>query len=188
MRKAILVAILLLPLAVGAQEPEPVVEQPGVKQVEVVNFPETQNVTGTVSVANLPAGSTRFQFVGVTAATFTGNKGVGTFTLACQQEYPGSRMCTSQEILWTTDWPPQPAVPFVAWVHPTFVATSASSVDVSGLDGHLPTFPDLTCGGWAALNLRGLAVNSDPSTGKYGTFSIEPCNTAASIACCVPVE
>ncbi len=69
-----------------------------VKRVEVVNLPDPQNVTGSVEVTNLPAVQdvnvtnapagppSRFQLVGFTAATFTGDSGFFAFTLACQAE------------------------------------------------------------------------------------------------------
>jgi hypothetical protein len=155
--------------------------------VDVGNLPAVQEVTGTVAVANLPAGPQQFQFVGVTAATFTGDKGVGTFTVACQQDFLGSRMCTSREILLTTDWPPQPPSFYVAWVQPTLVPFQSGSTgtgvqDISGLnDG------TLSCGGWFSLS-RGLLLHSDPANGKYGAFIVEPCSTVASVTCCAPVE
>ena len=53
MPKVMLVAILLMPLAVRAQGP--VVEERNPVEVEVVNFPDPQNVIGTVDVGNLPS-------------------------------------------------------------------------------------------------------------------------------------
>ena len=52
--------------------------------VEVINGPV--EVTGAVEVSNLPQPSSppRFQLVGFTSATFTGDTGVLGFTLGCQ--------------------------------------------------------------------------------------------------------
>ena len=88
-----------------------------VKRVEVVNLPDPQNVTGSVEVTNLPAVQdvnvtnapvgppSRFQLVGFTTAALTGDSGLFAFTLACQAEFVGSRICTSPEVFETVDVP-----------------------------------------------------------------------------------
>ena len=100
----------LLSLAVAAQG-----DDDDVEPVAVTNFPDPQNVTGSVEVTNLPdvqdvhvvnqqppapaPASSRFQLVGFTSATYTGDMG-GHFgvTQKCQLEFPGSRMCTVKEV------------------------------------------------------------------------------------------
>ncbi|GAG53354.1 unnamed protein product, partial [marine sediment metagenome] len=86
-----LLTVLFVPVAAFA---------PPVKQVEVTNLPAVQEVTGAVEVTNLPSvqdvnvvnapspnSATRFQLVGFTTQTYTGNMG-GYFgvTLKCQLE------------------------------------------------------------------------------------------------------
>ena len=78
------VIALVLPAAAGARK---------VKEVEVTNLPAVQSVE--VVNAPTPAPPLGFQLVGFTSATFDGSQGVLGFTLACQAEFPGSRMCTS---------------------------------------------------------------------------------------------
>ena len=99
--------MLLAPLAVLAQTP---------KDVNVLNFPDPQNVTGAVEVTNDPLSvevvnpsppmpASRFQLVGFTSAMFTGGQGILGFALACQEEFAGSRMCSTIEVVETVDVP-----------------------------------------------------------------------------------
>jgi hypothetical protein len=107
--------LLALPTYLSAQQ---------AKQVEVVNEPlqvtgavevtnEPVEVTGAVEVSNLPQPTVpaRFQLVGFTSATYTGDSGVLGLTLACQDEFPASRMCNSVEVMETTTIPTDPAQP-----------------------------------------------------------------------------
>jgi hypothetical protein len=185
---ASLAAALLFSLQAHAQP----FRHPGIpsgpppQQVVVSNFPNPQNVVGSVSVTNLPAvqdvnvvnappqcGATpRFQLVGFTTAMFTGGEGVLGFTSACQQQFANSRMCTSLEVMDT------PAVPSSlageAWVRPSFVAIN---FDASGVTSS-------TCQGWSndAVNDIGLAVDA---AGRF-TY-IGYCATPRAVACCAPV-
>ena len=117
--------VSLAPTAQGA---------PKTKPVEVVNFPDPQNVTGSVEVLNLPevqdvnvvntpptvpAACSRFHLVGFTASRHTGDLG-GVFgaTAICQAEFgPEARFCNTEEAASTTDLPQFSAA--VAWVQPT---------------------------------------------------------------------
>ena len=154
-----------------------------IKQVEVTNFPDPQNVTGSVEVTNFPAAPTpsRFQLVGFTSDTFTGDTGVLGFTLACQQVFDGSRMCMSTEVMETVTVPA--SLTGAAWVRPMFVSffgagTQNLAKDASGrtsLNGRL------SCVGWEDENAAGLRVDS------HGAFSTSNCTNAHSVACCAPV-
>jgi hypothetical protein len=126
---------------------------------------------------------TPFQLVGFTAATFVGATGVLGFTLACQQEFALSRMCTSEEIVNTQTVPTSLAGS--AWVRPSFRAlayagTSTKFMDESGLGEYAQTG---TCYGWSSANGGGgLALDSS------GSFSIHyDCDLPLSVACCAPV-
>jgi hypothetical protein len=161
--------------------------------VEVSNLPAVQQVTGSVEVTNLPAssGPARYQYVGITTQTFDGSAGIGNFTLACQQDFPNARMCTSAEIISTTQWPPQPAVEFSAWVQPIYAPISGDTelvLDVSGQShGDLS---GISCRGWRT-NLptyQGLLLESRPAEGKYGSFWRQECDQTRPVACCAPVE
>ena len=115
-----IVAALVLPTAAHAQQ---------VKEVEVVNFPDS-------------APPARFQLVGFTSELRTGASGVLNFTLACQAEFPGSRMCTSVEVMETTNVPA--GLPPRAWVRPVFEVSTFTERDSSGATR---TFGNLGCQG-----------------------------------------
>ena len=72
----------------------------GPSEVVVVNDPLA------VEVVNPSPPTARFQLVGFTSATYTGNMGgqIGV-TQKCQLEFPSSRMCTVSEVQLTTDIP-----------------------------------------------------------------------------------
>lgn len=173
--------------------------EPPPRRVVVTNFPNPQNVAGAVEVTNLPAvqdvnvvntppsGSARFQLVGFTAAQFNGAQGVLGFTLACQQEFPRSRMCSSLEILETTTVPS--GLVGDAWVRPSPEGLGGAWSDVSGAGPASPA--DLTCRGWSLATPMtqpgGLVVDA---AGRFsvGTYPTGPyCDTPHSVACCALV-
>jgi hypothetical protein len=146
--------------------------------VTVTNFPDPQNVAGTVNVGNLPAvqqvevvnfpppaGAARFQLVGFTAAALSATSGVLGFTGACQAEFPESRMCTLQDILATV------ALPDLA------IGTASAWIDPGERAG-----PE--CEGWTRSSSGdfGLTLN------KNGGYRREACDLVISVACCAPVE
>ena len=169
---------------------------PQIKQVEVVNQPDPQNVTGSVEVTNLPAvqdvnvtnapagPASRFQLVGFTAATFHGGSGLFGFMIACQAEFvPDSRICMSREVFDAVDVPTGSGD---AWIQPTLVGSSGNNdpTDASGAaakQGMLTCgFPDWSAGGLPTSS-TGLTVDSN------GGFRRLFCATGLSIACCAPV-
>ncbi len=133
MRLAFLAACALpiVALAASAQPP---------KDVNVLNFPDPQNVTGSVEVTNdatnpveisgevavtsLPTASpqVRFQLVGFTTAQPVCSNGLFPLTQACQSEFGGDvRMCTSVEVMETTSIPS--GLSGWAMVRPVFLPT-----------------------------------------------------------------
>ena len=137
-----------------------------------------------------PLAKGRYQLVGFTAATFTGDVGALALTLGCQSEFGGeSRMCTSAEVVETVSVPAVTAG--FSWVRPVFQPKSVSvgsttslrrAMDVSGTQTEESTQSNLSCRGWsAALNNDGLGVDSD------GRFSEVPCEIARSVACCAQI-
>jgi hypothetical protein len=124
-----------------------------------------------------------FQLVGFTSAPFAGGTGVLGLTLACQAEFTGSRMCTSEEVM-NTVTVPSPLVGS-AWVRPTFVpfATGNTQIyaqDASGIRGNTS---DFSCGGWnpAENDQNGMIVDSN------GSFDSFQCDQPYPVACCAPV-
>jgi hypothetical protein len=177
---AVGVGALLVGAAAGAQT---------VKQVEVTNLPATQNVDGAVEVTNLPAvqdvsvvggcPASPFQLVGFTSATFDGGQGVFTYTAACQAEFPGSRFCTSEEVLNTVSVPL--GLSGDAWVRPVFVPFGMNAggmivLDTSGRDH--TGLSRLSCFGWSPGGGLGLIVSA------VGGFSFGHCGTPRAVACC----
>ncbi len=117
----------------------------------------------------------RWQLVGFTSSTLLGDSGVLNKTLACQQDFVGSRMCSSTEVLETV------AVPLglvgSAWVRPSFapfhgVGTLVSALDVSG---YATSVTNLTC--------RTSAFVMTAS----GDFTISQCANELAVACCALV-
>ena len=165
---------------IGPNPPEWDPQQvPPIRQVEVVNFPNPQAVTGTVDLGNLPAvlqvevvnplgASPRFQLVGFTAATVIGNVGTFGMTTTCQTEFAGSRMCGLGEALKTTNVPSLVVGTDDAWIDPENNASSAQG----------------NCYGWSAGNSgpRGTTLT------KTGVWVTRNCGNARSVACCAPVE
>lgn len=126
----------------------------------------------------------RFQLVGFTTATFTGGQGVLGFTLACQQQFANSRMCTSLEILETTKVPA--GLAGEAWVRPSFAPGANNVMDASGIssDGL-----GLTCFGWS-LGLNGISGLVVDGAGRFHTSvfqSLSYCDSARAVACCALV-
>lgn len=162
--------------------------------IAVTNFPDPQNVAGTVSVDNLPAvqdvnvvsapsAAAPYQFVGFSTNTFNGAQGIATYTLACQSTFDATaRMCKSAEVVDTLVWPAVSATTR-GWVRPTFQPTGLSvTLDVSGAASNANG--SLSCGGWsfdAPTNL-GLAVLGD---GRLGVATT--CDLVHPVACCAPV-
>ncbi len=168
---------------VAIEETAPV---PSVTSVQVLNFPNPQNMAGTVNIGNLPLdangnlrvsvpGPRTFRFVGVTTHAVTG----GSFPYlsgVCASEFPGSRVAFSEELRATL--PPQ-AVPATAWIvfRPTILYPSIDTA-YDGMGNWLPLNGNLvmSCGVWAS----GVVVVPDDS------FRHTPCSEAHAVACAAP--
>ena len=117
----------------------------------------------------------QLQLVGFTGATFLGAEGMLAYNLACQAEFPETRMCQSFEVAETVMVPA--SLDGTAWVRPTFVPTGSSSLEaISGRGGFAGEV--FTCTGYTNPTGRGLTV--DPA----GRFDIGMCNVLRPVACC----
>ena len=198
----LLLAVLAVVLTLVASPPT-AIAQP-IKRVEVVNFPNPQNVTGSVEVSNLPSVQDvnvtneplavlspprpRIQLVGFTSGNLTSDTGVLGFTLACQAEFAESRMCSSMEVLESVSVPS--GLNGTAWVRPSFTPVSISggsnttvALDASGVQRAGAPGSDglLSCSGWSqSVTASGLTLDAN------GRFVGRPCNDAVgrSVACC----
>lgn len=146
--------ILTFPLIATAQPPG----KGGVKtvtgSVEVTNFPTVQDVN---VVGGGTSAAARFQIVGFTIATYTGNLG-GYFgaTRKCQLEFPESRMCNALEVRESTTLPG--GLSGLAWV-------------------------DSGCRDWTVENFTGPQVSGETGVTTAG----QNCQFPQPIACCAPV-
>jgi hypothetical protein len=173
MKTIIIMLALLIPLyGMAGQGKNP-------KRVEVTNFPAKRTM----------------QFVGVTSrADNRGGAGIIAMTVSCQVEYTGSRVCTSSEILNSTNVPMLTEAA-AAWVRPDIVA-SRSTVswhpdpvyypldypgDLTDASGFSAQSGDLlTCQGWSNSHplYSGLTVT------QHGQFRTRPCGDYRPVACC----
>jgi hypothetical protein len=204
-----LVPLALVLLAVLAFQDHATAEPP-TRQVEVVNFPDPQNVTGAVAVTNfpdpqsvtgtvevtndaatavpvevvnlppVPGAQPRMQLVGFTIAALPANTGVLGFTVACQDEYPGSRMCNSVEVMETITVPRGFTVAAGAWVRPVYQPGGFAFMDASGRGN---SGASLACSGWSSTGTVDLGLSVTPS----GRFQADSCGATQGVACCAPV-
>ena len=176
-----LVLIAIPPYQAFAESPS--------KEVEVLNFPDPQNVVGSVEVTNDAANPVavevvnpppasppvRWQLVGFTTATYTGAMG-GHFgvTRKCQLEFPNSRMCSLEEVAITTTIPD--GLNGVAWVHPQ-PSTLSTVLIASGISSDR-----FNCNFWRSVGSVGQIVGADGVTVTRDT-----CTESYPIACCALV-
>jgi len=142
-----------------------------------------------VRIAMLEASASGFELKGFSATNRSGNSGALGMNAACAATFAGSRMCTSSEVLATTNVP-DIASNGNAWVRPSFspVATGGSAatagLDASGVPApnaaNGTTSEDLSCRGWAASGALGLVVN------RNGSFQLAGCSSGRPVACCGP--
>ena len=191
-----LVPLALVMLAALAFQNHAAAEPP-TRQVEVTNFPDPQNVTGAVEVTNdaatavpvevvnlppAPGAQPRMQLVGFTIAALPANTGVLGFTVACQDEYPGSRMCNSVEVMETITVPRGFTVAAGAWVRPVYMPGGFTVMDASGRGSNL-SGASLVCDGWSSTGTVDLGLSVTPS----GRFRANSCGATQGVACCAPV-
>jgi len=131
-----------------------------------------------VTLISQQSGTRQPQFVGFSTDTFDGSQGVITYTRACQQDFPDSRMCTTEEFLNTTDYPEVESSGF-GWIRPVvaaaYVATASNIVDVSGFSADVLAS---SCNGWRTTSAHGLYID-----GK-GRISNETCEAIMPVSCC----
>ncbi len=122
------------------------------------------------------------QLVGFTEAQHPGNVRMFGLTRACQAEFPGSRLCSSVEVLQTTAIPS--GLEGNAWVRPTLVSSIDRSVlDASGLV--LRGGPPSNCEQWKGTASTGIVVDAD---GTFHSGSEARCTDPHPVACCGPAR
>ncbi len=113
----------------------------------------------------------RFEFVGTTTQLMQGDRGVLNFTLACQSEFEGSRICRVEEVLSTVNVP-RFTIETKAWIVPDQSIGAAFRAD---------------CNGWMSQESgdSGLAVIVGPDVDCSGGFKTSSCNSQLAVACCM---
>jgi hypothetical protein len=151
--------------------------------------PLSWNVQGPAGPAGPPgapgSGAPNFQLVGISVRPLPGGAGIGELNRTCSERFPGSRMCTTLEVMNTPD-PPLPLFT-VGWVRPVFVGfdDAGNAIDASGRQGHPEE--QLTCNVWAGgPGSTGTVVLGTSNANAY--LGLQPCDVAHSTACCAPVS
>lgn len=151
-RSAILIILALSASRVSAQ---------AIKQVEVTNLPEVQEV----EVVNppTPAAQPRFQLAGFSSGTIAANVGVIAMGRVCAVDFPASRLCSLREVIETTSFPNE--LQGVGWVREEIEGTSDRS---------------LNCGAWSDSSSIHRTISAD------GRLGGEFCHSTVPVACCAP--
>jgi len=129
----------------------------------------------------------RFQFVGLTTDSFHGAHGLLNYGQECQLDFPGSRMCTTGDMLSTSVIPTDPARD-LAWIRPNIIAahwnvTGWIALDLSGIS----VAPDnMNCTRWQSNSNQGLALQT--GTSKYGVVELADCSSILPVTCCAQVD
>jgi len=170
---------------------------PPPKGVVVTNFPNPQNVTGSVTVTNLPAvqdvhvvnaqppaqcgAPPSFQLVGFTRAVFTGDLG-GPFgaNQKCQAEFPGSRICDYSEVRSTVIVPS--GLAGLAWLNLDGGQTQCQDW-TNGVIGGGSGPTRLASNGTLVVPIPGCVPACTPPQPSSPSF----CSEQNSIACCAPL-
>ena len=155
--------------------------------------------TALATLIAAPALAQSLAYVGNSDAKFVGSGGVLDFHAACNDTFPGSQFCTSEDIIRGG------AIPFVAndqaWVHPIVVGFDTGAELVVLYSGaQVPSGSGsvtVTCQCWSssASNLDGLVVTvgGNFESGKFvmgdcnvqsGCSPVNQANCGLPVACC----
>jgi hypothetical protein len=129
-----------------------------------------------------------YQWVGFTSVSYVYDSsnpetfGFAMLTAQCRADFgPGTRMCTSEEVLSSDTLNPAAIPSSGAWLRPTWVG--GTPTDESGRTSN-QGFEALSCGGWFGNN-TGLTLLPG---GKFGTAGCSITNgTPLPATCCKPI-
>lgn len=136
-----------------------------------------------VTVQN-PGGAGDRQLVGYTVETVRANVGIFALNNACEREFPGARMCTTEEILNSVSDDPSRST---AWIRPVSIISESTtnpdrSIQFDTASGifNFGSYDSLNCKGYKSGSqfAGSIGLNQD------GGFGMAPCSTSRSIACC----
>ncbi len=144
-----------------------------------------------VTVQNTPNQTVSRQMVGLSTEKKRKRDGVIALNNACNTEFPGSRMCTTVEVMNSAgDF----SAPQGAWVRPVLKPVSLYS-DFSVSPRRPVQFEEgsgfFTSGTTASLNCAGFAFSGGGDLGMIyigeGRFSKLDCATETAVACCAAI-
>ena len=128
--------------------------------------------TALATLMAAPVWAKPLKYVGISAARFDGNAGIITFHAACDATFPGSQMCTSEDIiLGGTD--PGVETTDQVFVHPVIVVYDEDLNMAVDFSGQTATPENLSCRGWSTKDgttKTGLAI-----VANTGLFTIPGC-------------
>lgn len=133
------------------------------------------------------AGDGSFQFVGVTQKKYSGGfHGILGFNKICGTQFPGSRMCSTEDLMNTTTLPDVDRIE--AWLRPKLIGKteSGTETDATGFVGE----NGLSCNGWNARDSKvtGMVMRYDPryDDDRFPRLLTYKCSSRAQVACCAP--
>ncbi|UCF67101.1 MAG: hypothetical protein JSV80_15175 [Acidobacteriota bacterium] len=112
------------------------------------------------------------QLVGFTTEVLSGGRGVLNYTLACQREFGGSRMCTVSEVSQTLFVPATPPAGY-AWVQPLPEQQVLAQQD---------------CEGWTSMSMLDSGTTVALGAECYGGIKTQPCGRQLPVACCADAD
>lgn len=126
--------------------------------------------------------------VGFSSGTTLGSGGLKVMTDLCGSDFPGSRICTSEEIVKSTSFPTITVTAVGAWVQPVLIGSGNgdSGVNSRPVTDSYSGYGDnsglkLTCAGWSSGGVagNGLVITTELK------FQLGSCSTARAVACCM---
>lgn len=130
----------------------------------------------------------RSQLVGLSADTIKGSQGIINLNNLCNSTYPGSHMCSTEEILHSLQTLPDDES---GWVRPTVIGavSNDSTVFIVDVTGRPYDADEATCDAWSINGSEGLVlsgpIKSDPLLANLqGVFRIRSCLTERPVSCC----
>ena len=138
--------------------------------------------TALATLFAAPALAQSLSYVGNAPTLGLGEVGVIRFHEACNDTFPGSQFCTTEDII---RGGASPAIPDdeVAWVHPIVVAVEDTSGQLVLYSGIIDTKLNGTvaCDGWkdGSSSVFGMTIMSND-----GNFSLDFCDNPNKISCC----
>ena len=143
---------------------------------EINPIPRDEQLVGPIYPAPptpVTSQSEEMQLVGFSRESLAGNVGVLTMSLACQDAFPMSRICTVDEIRMSVNIPQALIVE----------GESAWTQNMSKANALFSQEPDLNCSGWMSNDPMdyGTTINLG---GCYGGIKMERCNEERAVACC----